>query len=192
MGDRLRLFLPHDSVAVSLGADDVADALRRAAREADISLDLVRTGSRGMHWLEPLLEVDIDGVRHGYGPVSPDNAEATLQAIAARRDAPSALGPVESIPFFQKQSRLIFGRCGITDPVSVEDFSKHGGNAGLRAALEMKPADICEVVLASGLRGRGGAGFPSGIKWKTVCEAEADQKYIVVNADEGDSGTFAD
>lgn len=193
----LKLFLPLDSVAVSLGADDLEEALQSEARKRRVNLTIARTGSRGMHWLEPLLEVERDGVRHGYGPVGAADAPALIDALVKSKTHPKALGPVEGIPFLKNQTRLIFARCGVTDPLSVEDYEAYGGLAGLDKAIATPGAKVCETVLESGLRGRGGAGFPAGIKWKTVAGAPssqdgADQKYIVCNADEGDSGTFAD
>ncbi|MEO1042042.1 MAG: NADH-ubiquinone oxidoreductase-F iron-sulfur binding region domain-containing protein [Pseudomonadota bacterium] len=192
MTKRLRLFLPLDSVAISLGADELAVALVRTAEEQGVEIDIVRTGSRGLHWLEPLLEVERNGTRVGYGPIDEQEAGDVLTALVADGSHDKCVGPVEEIPFLKNQTRLIFGRCGITDPLSLRDYQNHGGLDGLHAAQTMRPSTICEAVLDSGLRGRGGAGFPAGIKWKTVSEAAADQKYVVVNADEGDSGTFAD
>jgi len=189
----LRLFLPLDSVAVSLGAEEVAAALHEAARAREVELTLVRTGSRGMHWLEPLLEAEMNGARCGFGPMTPEDAPAVLEAIlAGRTEAPKSIGAVEEAPFIARQARLIFSRCGKTDPTSLEDYTRNGGYAGLAAALHMSAAEICQAIVDSGLRGRGGAGFPAGVKWRTVHAADAEQKYIVVNADEGDSGTFAD
>lgn len=188
----ITLYLPLDSVAVALGADELASALIAEAAKRNLALNLVRTGSRGMHWLEPLLEVERRGARFGYGPVNEDDASSLIDAIVAGAEHQKCVGVVEDIPFLQRQTRLIFERCGVIDPISVADYEKHGGFAGLDAAIKMSPVSICEAVLESGLRGRGGAGFPAGIKWKTVSGAQADQKYIVVNADEGDSGTFAD
>ncbi len=188
----LTLYLPLDSTAVALGADELAAALAAEAAKRKIDLTLVRTGSRGMHWLEPLLEVERDGKRVGYGPVYEQDTAALLDAITSDGEHDKGVGAVEEIPFFKKQTRLIFARCGVTDPLSLSDYEKHGGLAGLNKTLVMNSAAICEEVMQSGLRGRGGAGFPAGIKWRTVSEAQADQKYIVVNADEGDSGTFAD
>lgn len=192
MSKRLRLFLPRDSAAISLGADELSVALVRAAEERSLEVEIVRTGSRGLHWLEPLLEIEREGRRIGYGPLDEQEADEVLAALVGDGEHDKSLGPVEDIPFFQRQSRLIFRRCGVIDPLSLQDYKKHGGYEGLTKARKMLPKDICDAVLDSGLRGRGGAGFPAGIKWKTVSEAEADQKYIVVNADEGDSGTFAD
>lgn len=188
----LKLFLPLDSVAVSLGADDLEEVLQSEARKRRVNLTIVRTGSRGMHWLEPLLEVERDGVRHGFGSVEAADAASLLDALVNDKAHPKALGPVEEIPFFKDQTRLIFARCGVTDPLSVEHYKAHGGLAGLDKAISTSGVKVCETVLESGLRGRGGAGFPAGVKWKTVAGAKADQKYIVCNADEGDSGTFAD
>ncbi|WP_375206178.1 formate dehydrogenase beta subunit [Hyphococcus sp.] len=188
----LTIYLPLDSAAVAMGADDLADALQAEADKRKLDLNIVRTGSRGMHWLEPLLEVEKGGERVGYGPVNDDDAASLLDALTGDGGHDKCVGPVQEIPFFKNQTRLIFARCGVVDPVSVSDYEAYGGNAGLGKAFKMDADAICAAVMESGLRGRGGAGFPAGIKWKTVSEAQADQKYIVVNADEGDSGTFAD
>jgi formate dehydrogenase iron-sulfur subunit len=188
----LTLYLPLDSAAVALGADELGEALAAESAKRKLDLTIVRTGSRGMHWLEPLVEIEKNGARIGYGSVDESDAASLLDAIAGDGKHKKSLGPVEEIPFLKNQTRLIFGRCGIVDPVSAADYEKHGGFAGLGKALTMDSAAICEEVMQSGLRGRGGAGFPAGIKWKTVAGAPVDQKYIVVNADEGDSGTFAD
>ncbi|MEQ9259813.1 MAG: NADH-ubiquinone oxidoreductase-F iron-sulfur binding region domain-containing protein [Roseovarius sp.] len=179
----MKIFVPMDSAAKALGADDVAAALRAAAPEAEI----IRTGSRGMIWLEPLVEVEIDGIRHGFGPAEPADAAAILAG-----SSPKALGPVEALDWMQRQSRLTFARVGVIDPLSLPDYEAHGGLAGLRRALGLSGQQIVDEVKASGLRGRGGAGFPTGLKWQTVHDAQAPRKYIVCNADEGDSGTFAD
>lgn len=189
----LKLYLPLDSVAVGLGADDLAATLIAEAKERGLSFALVRTGSRGAHWLEPLLEVECDGVRTGYGPIEEADIPGLIDALLDRKTGhPKALGPVEELAFFRNQTRLTFARCGIVDPLSLDDYVAHGGLAGFDKAAALKPAAICDEIAASGLRGRGGAGFPAGIKWRTVAAAQADQKYIVCNADEGDSGTFAD
>lgn len=189
----LRLYLPLDSVAVSLGADEIAAALQAEAKRQNLSLEIVRTGSRGMHWLEPLAEVDTPEGRVGFGPLNIEDAPALLTALAdGGLKHPQSVGLVEQIPFFADQTRLIFANCGVIDPTLASDYLARGGYAGLKKAHGLDRAEINETVLKSGLRGRGGAGFPAGIKWKTVSGAEADQKYIVVNADEGDSGTFAD
>ena len=187
-----RLFLPLDSVAVSLGADGVAAAVLDEAKRRNINIDLVRTGSRGLHWLEPLLEFERGEERIGFAATTPSDATSILEAIVSDKDHAKSIGPVESTPFLQRQTRLIFGRCGVVDPLSIEDYRRHGGFTGLGAAANKSASEICQAVMDSGLRGRGGAGFPAGVKWKTVSEAAAEQKYIVVNADEGDSGTFAD
>ncbi|MBV0914007.1 NADH-ubiquinone oxidoreductase-F iron-sulfur binding region domain-containing protein [Anianabacter salinae] len=182
----MKIFVPMDSAAKAVGADEVVAALRAAAPDAEI----VRTGSRGMVWLEPLVEVEISGVRHGYGPATPEDAAAILDGTSAK-----ALGPVEDLDWMKRQTRLTFARVGVIDPLSLQDYEAHGGLAGLRRALGMTGQEIVDEVKASGLRGRGGAGFPTGIKWQTVHDAPCDpgaRKYVVCNADEGDSGTFAD
>lgn len=179
----MRIFLPMDSAAKALGAEDVAAALRAAAPEAEI----IRTGTRGMIWLEPLVEVEVDGVRHGFGPADPGDVAAILDGTSAK-----ALGPVEELDWMKRQTRLTFARVGVIDPLSLRDYKAHGGLSGLQRALGMNGQQIVDEVKTSGLRGRGGAGFPTGIKWQTVHDADGPQKYIVCNADEGDSGTFAD
>jgi formate dehydrogenase iron-sulfur subunit len=186
-----RVFVPRDAAALAVGADEVAMALAGHA-------DIVRTGSRGLFWLEPMIEVETPEGRIAYGPVEATDipgllADDLLNGTAQRL----RLGVPETIPFLARQTRLTFERCGIVDPLSLDDYRAHGGMAGLDKARALGPAATVATVLASGLRGRGGAGFPTGIKWKTVADAPVDgkrggQKYIVCNADEGDSGTYAD
>ena len=190
-----RVFVPADSSALSVGADAVATAIAREAAARELDVTIVRTGSRGLFWLEPLVEVLSAGGRLGYGPVSAAEVPALFEAgFLSGGDHPKALGPVETIPFLARQQRLVFGRCGIVDPLSIEDYRAHGGFRGLARALDLShaPEAIVDEIVASGLRGRGGAGFPTGVKWRAVANARADQKYVVCNADEGDSGTFAD
>ncbi|MFN4060567.1 MAG: formate dehydrogenase beta subunit [Paracoccus hibiscisoli] len=182
----MRIYVPLDSAAKALGADAVADAIAHEAALRGLDVQIIRNGSRGMVWLEPLVEVEADGRRLAYGPVSVADVPALMDGRL------NSLGTVEDIPFFARQTRLTFARCGLIDPLDLDDYAAHGGLVGLRRAVAMDSAQIVAEVTASGLRGRGGAGFPTGIKWKTVAEAVADQKYIVCNADEGDSGTFAD
>ena len=189
---RITVYVPCDTSAASLGADRVAERLARECR--DHPVDIVRNGSRGAFWLEPMLEVEAGGRRIAYGPVCPDDVPRLIADSMLDGSARSALclGPVDDIPFLKRQQRLTFARQGLVDPVSVPSYRAHGGLEGLVRALEMSPRDIVREVTASGLRGRGGAAFPTGIKWQTVLDTPAEQKYIVCNADEGDSGTFAD
>ncbi len=190
---RMRVYIPADSAAVSVGAERVARAIAAAAQARAVDTELVRTGSRGLFWLEPMVEVDTDKGRFAYGPIAPGDAASLFDAdFLAGGAHPKALGLVDEIPYLKNQQRLIFARCGVVDPLSLDDYRRHGGLAGLAQAIALGPHGIVEEVLASGLRGRGGAGFPTGIKWRTVAGVAADQKYIVCNADEGDSGTFAD
>jgi formate dehydrogenase iron-sulfur subunit len=192
MSAPLRLYVPGDAAAVAVGADAVAASLGAALAARGVAAEIVRTGSRGLFELEPLVEIAVDGARHGYGRVRPEDAGALAAALVDGHAHPAALGPVEAIPFLARQQRLTFARCGIVDPQSLDAYRAHGGLEGLGRALAIGPAAVLEEVARSGLRGRGGAGFPAGIKWKTVAEAPADRKYVVCNADEGDSGTFAD
>lgn len=189
----ITIYVPRDSAALALGADRVATALTAEAAKRGQQVRVVRNGTRGLLWLEPLVEVVTDKGRIAYGPVMPEDLPSLFDAgfLQGGKHALN-VGPVERIDYFKKQERLCFGRIGLIDPLSVEDYLTHDGFKGLRAALAMKPAEIVEQVFQSGLRGRGGAAFPTGIKWRTVASAEARQKYIVCNADEGDSGTFSD
>lgn len=182
----MKIYVSMDSAAKAVGADAVADRLAAEAAQRGLEVQIIRTGSRGMIWLEPLVEVDRGDGRVGYGPVSVADVAGILDGSA------QSLGLVEEIPFFAAQTRLTFARCGVTDPLSLTDYEAHGGLTGLRRAIGMTRVQMVDEVKASGLRGRGGAGFPTGIKWDTVSLAQADRKYIVCNADEGDSGTFAD
>ena len=165
-----------DAVAIACGADAVAAAFVAAGVEVE------RVSSWGMHWLEPLVE--IDGM--GYGPISPDQVAAIISGTA------QSIGRIKDHPFIAKQTRLTFARAGKTRSTSLDDYYASSGWLGLAKAQEMGDQATIETLVVSGLRGRGGAGFPAGIKWRTVAGATGDIKYIVCNADEGDSGTFAD
>jgi formate dehydrogenase iron-sulfur subunit len=176
----MRIFVPGDAAAVAVGADAVAAA---------VGPNVIRNGSRGMFELEPLLEMEMSEGRIGFARLA---AEDVAEVLRLGRDHPSCVGLVDELPFLKRQTRLTFARCGITDPQSIDDYRAHGGFKGLERAHALGPTATIEEVFESGLRGRGGAGFPAGIKWRTAAGAPAAQKYIVCNADEGDSGTFAD
>jgi len=186
----VRVFVPRDAAARSLGADDVAAAVAAEAARRGLDLTLVRNGSRGMVWLEPLLEVETPAGRMAFGPMTAAEVPALFDADSGAH--PKALGLTEALPWMARQTRLTFARVGVTDPLSLDDYRAHGGLAGLARAREIGPEAVVAEVSVSGLRGRGGAGFPTGIKWQTVAAAAGERKYIVCNADEGDSGTFAD
>jgi len=185
----MKVYVPLDSAAVALGADALAEAIAAEAASRGVAVEIVRNGSRGMVWLEPLVEVVTDAGRVGFGPMALADVPGLFGDLASH---PKALGLVEELPWMKGQTRLTFARVGVIDPLSLEDYRAHGGLVGLERAVKMTAPEIVAEVTESGLRGRGGAGFPTGIKWKTVSEAVADQKYIVCNADEGDSATFAD
>jgi len=206
------VYVPCDSSARSLGADAVGKAIAAEAQRRGLSVELVRTGSRGLYWLEPMIEVMAEGSltrradappalaeerakggRVAYGPVAPSDVASLFDAdFLHGGNHRLALGVPEEIPYLKGQERLTFARLGVTDPVSVENYIEHGGYRGLQRALTLAPEQIVEEIMVSGLRGRGGAGFPAGIKWRTALQTNAPQKYVVANADEGDSGTFAD
>lgn len=187
------IYVPRDAAALAMDADAVAAAIELAADERGLAVQVVRNGSRGLLWLEPLVEISTPEGRLAYGPVQPEDVPALFDAgWLAGGEHPLRLGLTEEIPYLKQQERLTFARVGVIDPLSLQDYAAHGGLQGLKRALAMEPAAIVEEMVTSGLRGRGGAAFPTGIKWKTVLGSPADRKYIVCNADEGDSGTFAD
>ena len=187
------VYVPADSAALSVGAESVAQALTREAATRGAPVRVVRNGSRGLFWLEPLVEVATPRGRVAYGPVTAEDVPSLFDAGFLDGGAHRLhLGLTEDIPYLKRQERLTFARVGITDPLSLEDYAAHGGWNGLKNALELTGKDIVENLIESGLRGRGGAAFPAGIKWRTALAATAEQKYIACNADEGDSGTYSD
>jgi len=189
----IKIYIPRETTASSLGAELLVKAIATEAQYRNLDIQIVRNGSRGACWLEPLVEVETAAGRVGYGPV-------TLEEIPELFDADflnggthaKSLGDVNALPWFANQERLTFARCGIIDATSVEEYASLGGFVGLKNALAKDTDGIIQEVTDSGLRGRGGAAFPTAIKWRTVADCQADQKYIVCNADEGDSGTFSD
>ena len=202
----ISIYLPRDTTACSVGADAVAAAIEQEVAQRQLDVTLIRTGSRGLFWLEPLLEVASPSGRLAYGPLAVGDVPALFDAGFGTKNSGNSniwnaigasalacsLGLTEQIPYLKNQQRLNFARSGVVDPLSLRDYRAHGGYEGLAHALAMPPRAMVDEVKASGLRGRGGAAFPTGIKWQTVLDATGDQKYIVCNADEGDSGTFAD
>ena len=189
-----RIYIPCDTTALSLGADQIAEAVQLEIQQRGLDATIVRNGSRGMLWLEPLVEVDTAQGRVGYGAISAQQVSALFDAgmLDGNQQHESCIGLVEEHPFLKKQQRLTFARSGITDPISIEDYIALDGFNGLKNAIAMQPQNIVDEVKTSGLRGRGGAAFPTGIKWQTVLDTPSEQKYIVCNADEGDSGTSGD
>ena len=187
------VYVPNDSAAVSIGADQVAALIAKEAVKRSLAVTIIRNGTRGALWLETLVEVVTAQGRIAYGPVQPDDVASLFDSDFLHGGAhPLALGVTDEIQWFSKQDRVTYKRVGIIDPLSLSDYESHGGLVGLRRAITQSASETVAEVTASGLRGRGGAGFPAGIKWKTVLDTKADQKYICCNADEGDSGTFAD
>ncbi|WP_397473457.1 formate dehydrogenase beta subunit [Pusillimonas sp.] len=193
MSNTVKIFVPRDSAALAVGANDVVQAIEREASARGQAVHIVRNGSRGLLWLEPMVEVQTPQGRVAYGPVEAQDVPGLFDANWLQGGLHAlGHGPTEEIPYLKNQQRLTFARVGITDPLSLSDYQAHGGLAGLKRAASMSPEAIVDEVTESGLRGRGGAAFPTGIKWKTVLTTPAEQKYIACNADEGDSGTFSD
>jgi formate dehydrogenase iron-sulfur subunit len=189
----VRVFVPIDAAALSVGAEDVARAIGKEAQARGVTVEIIRNGSRGMLWLEPLVEIATPNGRYAYGPVTEADIPGLFDAgFLTGAEHPLGHGPTDQMMWMAQQQRFCFARVGLSDPLSIEDYRAHGGLKGLEKAVALSPSEIIEQIKLSGLRGRGGAGFPTGIKWQTVHAASASQKYIVCNADEGDSGTFAD
>ncbi len=189
----VKVYIARETSAQSVGAEAIVRQLIELMQKAGVDLEVIRPGSRGITWLEPLIEVDTEQGRVAYGPVTPD-VLPDLIAAGFYLGKPHALGHglTEQLPYFSAQQRATFRRCGLVKAGSIENYRAHDGFAGLERALQMSPRQIIDAVKNSGLRGRGGAGFPTGIKWQTVADSVADQKFVVCNADEGDSGTFSD
>ncbi|MFQ3246852.1 MAG: formate dehydrogenase iron-sulfur subunit [Arenicella sp.] len=189
----IKVFVPQDSSAISVGADQVAAKLQAKLNDID-DVELIRNGSRGLFWLEPMLEIETAEGRVAYGPVTASDVDSLLEQglLDGAQTHPLSLGLTEEIAFLKNQQRLTFKRAGIIDPTDLDDYKAHGGYKGLERAITMSTQECVDEVKASGLRGRGGAAFPTGIKWQTVLDTPGEKKYIVCNADEGDSGTYAD
>ena len=184
----IRVYIPFETVANALGANELASEILHFANDNKLDVSIIRNGSRGMSWAEPLVEVETLDGRVGYINTVPDD----IKNILGGNRTDKFIGLVENHPYLKNQDRLIFERCGIINPLNLEDFEGNSGLLGLKKAINLKPQGIIDEVKASGLRGRGGGGFPTGIKWQTVHDTPTTQKYIICNADEGDSGTFAD
>jgi len=193
MTDSVTVYVPRETAAVSLGANEIAQRIAAKVKKEKLNVTIVRNGSWGMSWLETLVEVAVGEQRIAYGPVDAGDVESLFAAgFLQGGEHDLLLGPTAEIAYLQNQDRWTFRRCGLIDPLSVADFQTHGGFAGLKKAIKSGPEYVLQQVKNSGLRGRGGAGFPTGIKWQTVADTVAEQKYITCNADEGDSGTFSD
>ncbi len=188
-----RIFIPADMLAIALGANEIAVAMASEANARGEAIEIIRNGSRGLCWAEPLVEVQTDTGRIAYGNITINDVGGLFDADFLKGGAhEKCLGATEEIPFLKAQERFIFKTCGLYAPCNIVAYEAHGGFAGLRAALALSSEKIVDEVQTSGLRGRGGAGFPAAIKWRTVLDVDVSQKYVVCNADEGDSGTFAD
>ncbi len=194
----INIFVPQDTTSLALGSDEIASLLIESMSSRGLDVKLIRNGSRGMFWLEPLLEIESEGDRFGFGPVTVSDVSSIIDVLEDSHSDlkniahPLFLGRIENIEYLAKQQRLTFKRSGLGEPTCIKNYQSLSGFEGLTKALSMDSQLIVDEIKNSGLRGRGGAAFPAGIKWQTVLDASGEQKYIVCNADEGDSGTFAD
>ena len=191
--NKTKIFIPMDTAAMSMGSNDVAKKIKSFAENQNKNIEIIRNGSWGMSWLEPLIEVCVDDERIAYGPVTVDDVEDLFKSGFLRGEKHQLFqGKTEEIPYLKNQQRWTFRKCGLIDPFSLDNYISSGGYTGLSKLLKADQSYGIEQLEKSGLRGRGGAGFPTAIKWKTVADTQSDQKYIACNADEGDSGTFSD
>ncbi|KKN24161.1 hypothetical protein LCGC14_0897600, partial [marine sediment metagenome] len=176
-----RIFVPCDTTALSLGANEIAELIQLEAQERKLDVEIIRNGTRGMLWLEPLVEVETEAGRIGYASISPADITSLFDAglVDGEQTHKTCIGHVESYPYLKKQDRLTFARAGVTDPISIEHYTSLDGFNGLKNAIKADPQHIVDEVKTSGLRGRGGAAFPTGIKWQTVLDTPSEQKYIV-------------
>lgn len=189
----ISIYIPRDTAAIAMGVEELIEPILAQAKTQGIELNIIRNGTRGLLWLEPLIEVLTEQGRVAYGPIFEEDLDSLFAADWLHGGVhPLYHGLTEDIPYLKNQERLTFARVGIIDPSNIDDYAKHGGWNGLKNALTLSDEAIISHISDSGLRGRGGAAFPTGIKWNTVRQAVSDQKYVVCNADEGDSGTFSD
>jgi formate dehydrogenase iron-sulfur subunit len=187
------VWIPRDAGALALGAEATARRLAAGAKAAGSEVVIRRNGSRGLYWLEPLVEVECAQGRIAYGPVGErDVPDLLAKGLLSGAPHPLRIGPIEEHPWLASQQRLTFSRVGRIDPLDLAAYRASGGCQGLARALELGPEATVNEVLESGLRGRGGAAFPTGIKWQTVLRQPPGRKYVTCNADEGDSGTYSD
>tara|TARA_B110000008_G_scaffold49508_1_gene48419 strand:+ start:10432 stop:11985 length:1554 start_codon:yes stop_codon:yes gene_type:complete len=188
-----KIYIPIDSTALSLGAEEVYRTILLESKNRNLDIKIIRNGSRGLFFLEPLVEVETDKGRMAYGPVDPSDVASLFDSEFFKgKPHKLCLGLTDEIDWLKNQERLTYARVGITDPINIDDYEKYDGFKGLKNAIKLEPQLIVKEVTDSGLRGRGGAAFPTGIKWQTVLDAPSEKKYIVCNADEGDSGTYSD
>ncbi len=174
-----RLYLSNDTAARAVGAERLAQAW--AARP---EIDLVRTSSRGAWFLEPLVERDGPDGRLAWPRATIDSLSDILAGVGGQ--------PIDRLLFLAEQQRVTFANFGVTRPLSLDDFRARGGLAGLERAARLSPDEIVEELKVSGLRGRGGAAFPVWQKWRVAAQQPGARKFVVVNADEGDAGTYCD
>ncbi len=193
MKNPVKIYVPQDTAAMSMGSNKVARKIKDIAKKQNKDIEIIRNGSWGMSWLEPLIEVQIGEDRIAYGPVVENDVQNLFDAdFLGGSKHPLRLGKTKDISYLKNQQRWTFRKCGLIDPLCMNSYKENNGFKGLKKVLNNKQSYAIDELDKSGLRGRGGAGFPTGIKWKTVATAKGDQKYIVCNADEGDSGTFSD
>jgi formate dehydrogenase iron-sulfur subunit len=175
----MRLYVANDTSSQAAGSDRLAQHLAAVP-----GVDVVRTSSRGAFFLEPMVERDSPDGRLIWCHVTPDQIPSILAGTGGQR--------LHEIPFLHHQQRITFANFGETEPLSLDLYRACDGWVGWQAAQQGAPETIIQELKASQLRGRGGAAFPVWIKWDVARRTEADRKYVVANADEGDAGTYCD
>ncbi|GAB4173338.1 MAG: NADH-quinone oxidoreductase subunit NuoF [Calditrichia bacterium] len=195
-----KLIVGYGSCGIAAGAKKVYEALESYITEKNVPIELDKTGCIGMCYREPLIEFRTKDQEKGviYGDVTPDMAIQLLETFVADQPLPDTNvvkaedKPAEEEGFYKNQIRIVLRNAGIIDPEKIDDYKDKDGFQGLERALSMSPEQVIEEVKQSGLRGRGGAGFPTGLKWQFARGSKGDEKYVICNADEGDPGAFMD
>jgi len=211
--ERPAIFIGAGTCGLGAGAANTIAAIKGFLKERKFDADVIEVGCNGMCSDEPIVDIQIPGrTRLSFGAVTEEKVASLLDNVFFKNTIPEnlVLGQytmhinkgltvwngvplLEDHPFLKSQMRVVLGACGIINPRNINEYIACGGYSAIAKALRtMKPEDVCDQIEKSGLRGRGGGGFPTGLKWKFARMTAADQKYLICNADEGDPGAFMD
>jgi len=205
-GDRPLIFIQNATCGLAAGGKELRSVLEEELPRLGVEADVIPTGCIGMCFAEPLVDIKMPGKpRVCYSEVTPKKLREILNShlVEGKPLTDYAMGtlgdgrikgirPLFDLPVLKPQVRIALRNCGIINPAELDHYLARDGYQGLQRAIKMKPEEVIEEVVASGLRGRGGGGFPTGLKWKFCRAAEGSDKYLICNADEGDPGAFMD
>ena len=203
------IYVGAGTCGLGAGAGKTLEAVKNYIKEKGVSATVTETGCIGLCAVEPIMDVQLPGYnRVSFQNITSDRVEALLDEIFQYRvssenllgqfDTPGSkewegVKYLQEHPFFAPQKRLVLKNCGVVNPVDIKEYIARGGYKSYMKTLNLySPLEVCEIIEKSGLRGRGGGGFPTGRKWKFANSEESDQKYLICNADEGDPGAFMD